>query len=531
GRPFHSDHSDTEVILQAYLAWGIEEMHRRFNGMWAFALYDLDRRRLLLSRDRFGEKPLYYTDQNGTFAFASEVTALARHPRIALGPGVLSIQKYFAYGFVPGSGSIYDRVSKLPAGCWMTIDLPSGARTLKQYWSFQLEPDQGAEAEDVGAYVEELRARMKHAVAIRLAADVPVGVLLSGGIDSSAIVHFAAASSTQPVRTFSIGFDEPSFDETPSAARVASHYGTQHVVDHLTLAQASAIVPEMLARLDEPIADSSLVACYLLFRHVRRHLPVVLSGDGGDELFAGYETFKGLRWAKLYDALVPAPLRSSLSVVAGLLPVSHRYMSLDFKIKRMLSGLREPPPLWNPAWIGPFAPRELAEMLAKPAPAEEVYADAIAAWNATDGDLIDRTLQFYTRLYLTDDILVKSDRTAMMHSVEARAPFLDLDVVDLARRIPSRLKLRHGQTKFVLKAALKGLLPDWVLERKKQGFGVPVGRWLAEGGLRLEPRPDNLYSISRAALDRLLSEHKSASADHRFALWAQLVLQSAARGH
>jgi asparagine synthase (glutamine-hydrolysing) len=372
---------------------------------------------------------------------------------------------------------------------------------------------------------------MKRAVAMRLAADVPVGILLSGGIDSSAITHFAAASTDQPVKTFSIGFDEPSFDESGYAARVAEHYRTQHIADHLTLAQASAIVPEMLARLDEPIADSSLVACYLLFRHVRRHLPVVLSGDGGDELFAGYETFKGLRWAKLYDALVPAPLRSGLSFVAGLLPVSHRYMSLDFKVKRMLSGLREPPPLWNPAWIGPFAPRELKDALAKPAPAEQVYEDAIAAWNATDGDLIDRTLQFYTRLYLTDDILVKSDRTAMMHSVEARAPFLDLDVVDLARRIPSRLKLKNGQTKFVLKAALGGLLPDWVLRRRKQGFGVPVGRWLAEGGLRLEPRPDNLYSISRATLDRLLSEHKSAAADHRFALWAQLVLQSAARGH
>ena len=531
GRPFHSDHSDTEVILQAYLAWGIEGMHRRFNGMWAFALYDLERKRLLLSRDRFGEKPLYYTDQNGIFAFASEVTALARHPQIDLGPSALSIQKYFAYGFVPGAGSIYERIGKLQAGCWMTVDLPSGARELRPYWSFQLEPDQGAKAEDVGGYVEELRARMQRAVAMRLAADVPVGVLLSGGIDSSAVTHFAAASTDQPVKTFSIGFDEPSFDESPYAARVAAHYGTQHVADHLTFAQASAIVPEMLARLDEPIADSSLVACYLLFRHVRRHLPVVLSGDGGDELFAGYETFKGLRWAKLYDALVPAPLRSGLSFVAGLLPVSHRYMSLDFKIKRMLSGLREPPPLWNPAWIGPFAPRELAEALAKPAPAEAVYEDAIAAWNATDGDLIDRTLQFYTRLYLTDDILVKSDRTAMMHSVEARAPFLDLDVVDLARRIPSRLKLRNGQTKFILKEAMRGLLPDWVLARRKQGFGVPVGRWLAEGGLRLEPRPDNLYSISRTTLDRLLSEHKSAAADHRFPLWAQLVLQSAARGH
>ena len=532
GRPFHSDHSDTEVILQAYLAWGIEGMHRRFNGMWAFALYDIEHKRLLLSRDCFGEKPLYYADQNGTFAFASEITALARHPAIDLAPSVLSIQKYFAHGFVPGGASIYARVNKLPAGCWMLLDLAHGTRDLQRYWSFQLEPDAGSKANDVGGYIEELRARLKRAVAMRLAADVPVGVLLSGGIDSTSVVHFASEATNQAVKTFSIGFDEPSFDESHHAERVATHYGTRHVVDHLTLAQAAAIVPEMLARLDEPIADSSLVACYLLFRHVRRHLPVVLSGDGSDELFAGYETFKGLRWAKLYDALVPAPLRSGLSFVAGLLPVSHRYMSLDFKIKRMLSGLREPPPLWNPAWIGPFAPRELAEALAKPAPAEQVYEDAIAAWNATgSGDLVDRTLQFYTRLYLTDDILVKSDRTAMMHSVEARAPFLDLDVVDLARRIPSRLKLHNGRTKYILKAALKGLVPDWVLERRKQGFGVPVGRWLADGGLRLEPGPDNLYSIPRATLDRLLTEHKSAAADHRFALWAQLVLQNAARIH
>ena len=533
GCRFLSDHSDTEVILQAYLAWGIEGMHRRFNGMWAFALYDLEKKRLLLSRDRFGEKPLYYTDQNNVFAFASETTALAHHPAIHLTPGALPVQKYFAYGFVPGAGSIYDRVHKLPAGAWMTLDLATGARELRQYWSFELEPDRGARAEDIGAYVEELRARLKRAVAMRMAADVPVGVLLSGGIDSSSVVHFAAESSDQPVKTFSIGFDEPSFDESPYAARVAEHYKTEHVVDHLTLTNAVGIVPEMLSRLDEPIADSSLVACYLLFRHVRRHLPVVLSGDGGDELFAGYETFKGLRWARLYDAMVPRRLRSAVSFVAGLLPVSHRYMSLDFKIKRMLSGLREEPGLWNAAWIGPLAPRDLADALAAPAKTEEIYADAIAAWNAAgaDGDanLVDRTLQFYTRLYLTDDVLVKSDRTAMMHSVEGRAPFLDLDVVDLARRIPSKWKLHNGTTKYILKAAMSGLLPDWVLARRKQGFGVPVGQWLAKGGLQLEPAADSGYSIARPTLERMLAEHKDHAADHRFALWAQLVLQSAAR--
>lgn len=531
GRRFLTDHSDTEVILQAYLAWGIEGMHRRFNGMWAFALYDTAKKLLLLSRDRFGEKPLYYTDQSNVFAFASETTAFRQHPALTLSPGALPVQKYFAYGFVPGAASIYDRVRKLPAGAWMTLDLATGARALRRYWSFELAPDEGARAADVGGYVEELRARLKRAVAMRLAADVPVGVLLSGGIDSSSVVHFAAESTNQPVKTFSIGFDEPSFDESPYAARVATHYKTEHVVDHLTLANAAGIVPEMLSRLDEPIADSSLVACYLLFRHVRRHLPVVLSGDGGDELFAGYETFKGLRWAKLYDALVPHRLRSALSFVAGLLPVSHRYMSLDFKVKRMLSGLREEPGLWNPAWIGPLAPRDLAEALAAPARTEEVYDDAIAAWNATGakGDLIDRTLQFYTRLYLTDDVLVKSDRTAMMHSVEARAPFLDNDVVDLARRIPSRLKLHNGTTKFILKAAMTGLLPDWVLARRKQGFGVPVGQWLAKGGLQLEPPADSGYSIARPVLERMLAEHKRSAADHRFALWAQLVLQSAAR--
>lgn len=532
GRRFRTDHSDTEVILQAYLAWGIDEMHRRFNGMWAFALYDTEKRLLLLSRDRFGEKPLYYADQNRVFAFASEVTALRHHPAISLSPGMLAVQKYFAYGFVPGADSIYDKVRKLPAGTWMTMDLTTGNRNLTRYWSFELDPDQGPRATDIGAYVEELRARLKRAIAVRLAADVPVGVLLSGGIDSSTVVHFAAAAGAHPVKTFSIGFDEESFDESPYATRLAEHYRTEHVVDRLTLGSAAGIVPEMLARLDEPIADSSLVACYLLFRHVRRHLPVVLSGDGGDELFAGYETFKGLRWAKLYDALVPRPLRDAVSFVAGLLPVSHRYLSLDFRIKRVLSGLREEPRLWNPAWIGPLAPRDLAEALAAPARREEIYEDAIAAWDATahqpgGGDLIDRTLQFYTRLYLTDDVLVKSDRTAMMHSVEARAPFLDLDVVDLVRRIPSNLKLRAGTTKYILKAAMAGLLPGWVLARRKQGFGVPVGQWLAKGGLQLEPPANPGYSIARPALEKMLTEHKRLAVDHRFALWAQLVLQSA----
>src|SRR5260221_1654643 len=483
GHHFATDHSDTEVISQGYKAGGSAVVDR-LNGMWAFALLDRRQKQLLLSRDRFGEKPLYWYRGDGVFAFGSELRVLLAHPQIQPAISRLAVQKYFAYGYIPSPQTIYAGIEQLPAGHSALYDRSSHTIRVSRYWSFVLDPQEphraaAAEAE----YSAGIRDLLAASVEQRMVADVPVGLLLSGGIDSSAVTYFAAKTSQQ-ITSFSIGFAEQSFDESTYAEMMARLIGSRHVVDQLSLTQADRLLPELLARLDEPMADASLLPCYLLFRHVGKHMKVALGGDGSDELFAGYDTFRALRWAKLYNSTVPQRLRHPLRLIAGMLPVSHRNMSLDFKIKRALRGLDYPQPLWNSAWLGPLAPAELSDLLRGPLDPEEVYSDAYAAWNACpQDDLVDKTMQFYVELYLQSDILTKVDRASMMHSVECRAPFLDLDLVNYIRRIPSRYKLHKGRTKHILKQALQDILPNDIIERPKKGFGVPVGKWLVEGAI------------------------------------------------
>jgi asparagine synthase (glutamine-hydrolysing) len=522
GHQFITDHSDTEVIIQGYKAWGAAVVDH-LNGMWAFAIFDRRQNRLFLSRDRFGEKPLYWHKGENVFAFGSELRVLLAHPQIRPSIARLSVQKYFAYGYIPAPATIYSGIEQLPAGQSLFFDLATRTIRRERYWSFVLDPQESSRTSEA-EYANGIREHLSRSVAQRMVADVPVGLLLSGGVDSSAVTYFAAKASQQ-VTSFSIGFDEQSFDESHYAGIVAKLTGSHHIVDQLSLSQADRLLPELLARLDEPMADSSLLPCYLLFRHVGHHMKVALGGDGSDELFAGYDTFRALRWAKLYNTAVPRRLRHPLRMVAGMLPVSHRNMSLDFKIKRALRGLDYPQPLWNSAWLGPLAPAELTEIMRGPMDMEEIYSEAYAAWTACQQDnLVDKTMQFYVELYLQSDILTKVDRASMMHSVECRAPFLDLDLVNYIRRIPSRYKLRHGRTKHVLKLALKGILPDDIIDRPKKGFGVPIGKWLADGAIAPDIKGDLRNYVDPARFQQLVDDHRAGRADHRAALWAGLVL-------
>ena len=269
---------------------------------------------------------------------------------------------------------------------------------------------------------------------------------------------------------------------------MAQRLGTNHHLDILSLEKAAALLPEIAAKLDEPMGDSSLLPTYLLCRHTRENVTVALGGDGADELFAGYDPFQALRAARLYDRFVPRPLHTAVKLMMNRLPVSHANMSLDFKIKRTLRGLSHRPSLWCPIWMGPLDPQELSELFDAPIDVEDVYSEAIEQWDACrQPDLVDKVLQFYTKLYLQDDILVKVDRASMMHSLEARAPYLDIEVVDFVRRIPHQYKFRNGQTKYLLKRALESVLPHAVIYRAKKGFGVPIGRWLADGMLPIDP--------------------------------------------
>ena len=313
GRRFRSDHCDTEVLLHGYRVWGAE-LPRRLNGMFAFCVYDRRAGRLFLARDRFGEKPLYHAKlPGGGLAFASELGALARHGRVGRELSARALQKFFAYGFVPAPLSIVEGCEKLPGGCTLTYDLCDGRCEVKRYWRFALEPERAWVDRPEAELAEELRALIVQATRRRLTADVPLGFFLSGGVDSSAVLA-AAARSTPPerLRAFTLGFSEPSFDESDAARRVGAALGIEHAVEVLDLATAKAQALDVLSRLDEPSADASVLPTALLARFARREVTVALTGDGADELFAGYDPFAALAPARLYDAAVPKPLHALL---------------------------------------------------------------------------------------------------------------------------------------------------------------------------------------------------------------------------
>ncbi len=528
GYQFQTDHSDTEVLLHGYREWG-EGMLDKLNGMWAFVIEDRRKNTIFIARDRFGKKPLYYfqhQDQEGhLFAFASELKALMQHPKAPRNESTIALKKYFAYGYIPAPHSLIEGIYKLPGGHFGKLDLQDKTFQVQRYWEYRLEPSQPDLPADGGKlWSEELMELLDRAVKRRLISDVPIGIFLSGGIDSSAIA--AVASRYLPARelqTFSIGFTDPSFDELPFAQQMALHLGSTHHEEILDLHRAVHLLPELLSQLDEPIADSSLLPTWLLSGFARDHVTVALGGDGGDELFAGYDPLKALHAAELYSRMVPKVLHPALSFLAAHLPVSHRNISLDFKIKRTLRGLFFPQPLWMPVWMGPLNIQEIDSFFGDKNNPEEIYSEAIEAWEqpGASASLVDRALHFFTSLYLQDDILAKIDRVSMLHSLEVRSPFLDIELVNFARRLPHTVKLRGGVTKWILKKALEPFLPNNIIYRKKKGFGMPIGGWFQSGAIT----PNEPVSpIGKKFFYHSLQEHQCGRSDERLFLWAQYVL-------
>lgn len=528
GHRFQSHHSDTEVLLYGWREWG-EAMADRLNGMWAFAIYDRKHGIVHLSRDRFGQKPFYYTYQNGVFAFASELSGIEAFAKtsaaVSTSLSPRAVQKFFAYGYVPAPLSLYEGVYKLPGGHCLSFRLAERSFSVRQWWDFVLEPFAGNEIpknpeEEWGA---EIRSLLDQSVQRRMMSDVPLGVFLSGGIDSSAITAFASKHS-EKLETFCIGFEEASFDESLYARDTAQLFGTSHHDDVLSMDGASDLLAEIASKLDEPLGDSSLLPTYLLCRFTRQRVTVALGGDGGDELFAGYDPFRALRYANLYKTLLPSPVHAGVRMVMARLPVSHRNMSLDFKIKRTLRGIGYKRQIWLPVWMGPLDPDGVRDLLNEPVDLEDLYSEAVEQWDACRSkNIVDKTLQFYTKLYLQDDILVKVDRASMMVSLEARSPFLDIDFINFVRRIPSSYKLRGGVTKYILKKALEPVLPASILYRAKKGFGVPVGRWFRDGVLNVDPK--TMPAPVRPEFVKALNEsHRLNKSDERAALWNAWLL-------
>jgi asparagine synthase (glutamine-hydrolysing) len=529
GHSFRSA-SDTEVLPHLYEEYG-DAMVNELNGMFAFALWDSKLRRLLIARDRFGEKPLYWGVFDKALLFASEPKVLLAHPAVKPSLNLQALRQYLSFDYVPAPLTIYCGINKLPAAHRLTLE--SGEVKIDRYWHLNYTTTEPVPSEREAA--DHLRELMADAVRMRLVSDVPLGVLLSGGVDSSTIAALAVRASSEAVKTFSISFAEASFDESAYARGVAKFLGTDHHEERLSANLAANLVSEIGAWMDEPFSDPSLVPTYLLSRFTRKHVTVALGGDGGDELFAGYPMYAGHRWAEVYKH-VPGFLRRGLiEPVVRSLPVKTKNLSFDYKALKFITGARYDSVTRHHIWFGSFTPDQQQQLLTPAALAatdSEIYAEARQiAEECNNDDLVTRMQSVDTRLYLAEDILTKVDRASMAVSLEVRAPFLDPRVAEFAASLPCNYKLRGMKTKYILKKAVRDLLPGFVTRRGKKGFGVPVAEWLK---FKLRPLARDLLSPERVRragvfnpnyVARLQDEHERGVANHRKLLWTLLMFE------
>ena len=507
-----STRSDTEVLVHLYEEHG-EGFAERLRGMFAVAIWDSRRRRLVIARDRFGIKPLYYRDEAGELTFASELRAL---PRGEVDPDAL--EAFLAFNSVPAPFSIFAGTRKLPAGHLLVWQ--DGETRVERY--ARPVPAEVRD-EDSAELAEELRARLRDSVRAHLIADVPVGVLLSGGVDSSLLAALAAQESGETVHTFSIGFEERSFDELDDARSVASMYGTRH--EELTLRpDAALLLPRLAETFDEPFADSSALPTYLVSELAARHVKVALSGEGGDELFGGYYTYAADLLALRVGRLAPR-----IRPLVERLPSSSRRASFDYKAKRFVRGAALPPLERHHAWKEIFSPDVRAELTGRRSGYDPV--DLLRArFEETEGaELLTRLQDVDLGTYLVDDLLVKTDRASMAHSLEARVPYLDPVVAGLAQSLPTRLKVRGLRKKVLLRKAAAPLLPRRIVYGRKRGFSIPAAAWLRG---ELEPfardvlAPDTLRRqgfFRPEPVERLIDRHVAGEEDLSRQLWGLLA--------
>jgi asparagine synthase (glutamine-hydrolysing) len=509
---------DTEVLVHLY-----EERGLRFvdalRGMFAVAVWDARRRRLLLARDRYGIKPLYWRAGGGTLAFASELKALLRDPGFSREVDLDALEAFLAFNSIPAPLTIFRDARKLPPGHVLTWE-PGGEPRVERY-ARPAPADAGAvRREPAGELAAELRERLRDSVRAHLVADVPVGVLLSGGVDSSALAALAAESGDGRVRTFSIGFEERSFNELDRARLVARRFGTDHH-ELVVRPDASELLPRLVDAFDEPFADSSALPTYLVSQLAAEHVKVVLSGEGGDELFGGYHTY-------VADLLAPRVgwAAAAARPLIERLPSSSRKVSLEYRAKRFARGARLPPLERHHAWKEIFAPEARAELLAGRDGRHDPLDLYRARYEETAGaEPLARLQDVDLGIYLADDLLVKTDRASMAHSLEARVPFLDPAVTDLALALPTKHKVRGLSKKRLLRRAVAPLLPREILRAPKQGFSIPAAAWLRGP---LEPFARGVLSRGNGVLDRdatlrVLDAHVARREDLSRQLWGLLT--------
>lgn len=525
---FHTT-SDTEVLLYAYIEFGIKALEM-IHGMFAFGIYNHRQKKLLLARDRMGKKPLYYSYQNNTLVFASEIKAILKHPSISKELNYDALNEYLTFEYVPGPNSIFKDIYKLDAASYL-IYCEERIQENKSFWKVPF----NTTAITYSEAIDEFDRLFNEAVKDRLMSDVPLGVFLSGGLDSSSVAYYAQKNSTQKIKTFSIGFLEKSYDESSYARLVSEKLGTEHYEQFLSAKQSLDLLPEITDKLDEPFADPSIIPTYFLSKFTKKHVTVALGGDGSDELLAGYPTFISERLASFFHAL-PKFLHQTFKASSDLLPVSDDNISMDFKVNQFLKGFEEERKYTHTLWLGSFT-SNMKNKLFSPDIKNKIKNDSGLGiidkyWKeASTNDEFNKLLYVYYRTYLLEDILVKVDRASMYSSLEVRAPFLDTRIVEFLSRLPKDFKIKGNNGKRILKDLMRDKIPNDIIDRPKKGFGIPVSMWLRN---ELKDLKEELLSESRIKkqgifdhtyINKLKKEHDNKSVNHRKLLWNLMVFQ------
>jgi asparagine synthase (glutamine-hydrolysing) len=515
--------SDTEVVVHLYEELGDELVHE-LRGMFAFAVWDARRRRLLLARDRLGIKPLYYADGRGRLVFGSEIKAMLRHPDVFARPDLGALGHYLSLKYVPAPETMFEGISALPPGHLLTCDARGAC--VRRYWDLSFARNGAARASEA-EYAERLRELLRESVRMHLVSDVPFGAFLSGGVDSSTIVALMSEVLDAPVKTFSVGFegDGAAYSEIEFARLVARRYGTEHHEVVIGARDFVATAEKVVWHLDQPIADDACLPNYMVAELASRHVKMVLTGEGGDELFAGYARYAGERFAPLF-ARVPVALKSLALGAASALPGLRRPKLALYALCQSDETVRLAN--WFPLFNDEAKATLVSASLAGDG-AAAVFARELAATDATD--VLSRMLYVDTKLWLADDLLARGDKTSMAASLEARVPLLDHQLVEFAASLPPELKLRRLTRKYLLKKVSAEWLPQEITTRKKSGFPTPVSIWFRDGAREFVRDTLSPAALARrdlfepAAVERLLDDHERGFGDHGSQIWALVALE------
>ena len=515
---------DTEILLHAYAKWGKDMLHH-LNGMFAFCIADLQQKKLLLAHDRLGQKPLYYTQEGSRFAFSSEIPSLLELPWVDRTLSRESLGEYFAHEHVPYPNTPFAHIKKLGPGEFIEINLDKVLIQPQRWWtpSFAVEQKYTSMQEAEERFMELWNRSLRY----RMMADVPLGIFLSGGLDSSScLAQLRHLFPDRPLQTFSVGFENKSFDESSYAQLMAKHCGSQHHEAQLTPEAMLSVLPEIERHMLDPIADASIIPTTLLCQHAKKNVTVAIGGDAADELLCGYPTFYAHK--VLGNWPWPKPLRSALVSLTKLLPTNMDNLSLDFKIKQTLKGLGQTNPIRNEVWLGGGDMEQINTLFSGGGHSlEQLYRHDLQRWQDCDApSLLAKVQDLYLHGYLTDGILTKVDRASMFNSLEVRSPFLDVNLVEFFNSLPMNLKMKGNCGKLLLKRAMAPKLPDVIISRPKKGFGMPISHWFRNElkdilWERIQRSPD---LFDRQALVTLFDEHQQGKADHRKLLFSFFML-------